>query len=218
MADGEIGAVFEGLATDAGEAGENIAESIAEVSEKAADIEAANLDSVEAADRKAAQALDAAGRGDASGSVGPVGDPLETGIPHGFPGPAEYDTFVNTLNRGLADAGYADTEAAFQGSSVTGFSYSEGLPFRPDSDYDIAVGGQRLFDRARAIGIPLRSRGTRTAPLSPREVRELGLEDMHAHLERLAGRDVHFMIFQSIDRAMARGPSVPAIPHGGGAS
>jgi hypothetical protein len=214
MAGGEVGAVVEGLAKDAAEAGDGIAESIAKLSEKTADIEAANLERLEATDAKAAEAVETA---DASAAVEPVGPgPLETGIPLGFPGPGEYDTFVNTLNSGLADAGYADTEAAFQGSSVTGFSYAEGLPFRPDSDYDIALGGQRLFDRARGLGIPLRSRGTRTAPLSPWEVRALGLEDMHARLEQLAGRDVHFMIFQGIDRAAARGPSVPAVPHGGG--
>ncbi len=216
MAEGEVGAVFEGLAKDAGEAGESISESMAKVSEKAADIEEASLESLEAADAKAAQAFDAAGRGDAPGSVGTGGGPLETGIPLGFPGPAEYDTFVDTLNRGPADAGYAGTEAAFQGSSVTGVSYARGLPFRPDSDYDIAVGGKSLFDRARAMGIPLRSGGTRTGPLSPRQLRALGLSDMQARLEQLANRDVHFMIFQSIDRATARRPSVPAIPHGGG--
>lgn len=214
MADGEVGAVVEGLAKDAAEAGEGIAGSIANVSEKAADIEEANLESLEAADAEATRAMDTA---DTSGPVEPGGEgPLETGIPLGFPGPSEYDTFVNTLNRGLADAGYADTEAVFQGSSVTGVSYVKGLPFRPGSDYDIAVGGRSLFERAKALGIPLRSDGTRTGPLTPDQIQALGLTGLRAQLREMADRKVEFMIYQDIDTAVARRPSVRAVPQGGG--
>lgn len=211
MADGEVGAVVEGLAKDAAEAGDGIADSIANVSEKAADIEEANLESLEAADAKAGEALEAA-----DSTTPGAESPLETGIPLGFPGPGEFDTFVDTLNRGLADAGYADTEAAFQGSSVTGVSYVKGLPFRSGSDYDIAVGGKSLFDRAKALGIPLRSGGSRTGPLTPDQIQALGLTGLRAQLREMAGRKVEFMIYQDIDTAVARRASVRAVPQGGG--
>jgi hypothetical protein len=212
MAEGEVGAVFEGLAKDAAEAGEGLAESIAKVSDKVADIEEANLVSLEAADAKAAQLLDAAGRDDAPGTVAPAGAPLETGIPLGFSGPGEYDTFVNTLNRGLADAGFADTEAAFQGTSVTGVSYAKGLPFRPGSDYDIAVGGPDIFSRAKDLGIPLRAGGTRTGPLTPDQIQALGLTGLREQLRTMANRNVEFMIYPDIDTAVARRPSVRVPP------
>jgi hypothetical protein len=68
MAEGEIGAAFENLSHDAAEAGADIAESVANLTEKTADIEAANLDRTLAQDGKAAENLEAAGRGSKNSS------------------------------------------------------------------------------------------------------------------------------------------------------
>ena len=132
--------------------------------------------------------------------------------PKGFAGKDDYNEFVGALNSGLVVAGYVGTVAAFQGSSVTGVSFIGGRPFGAHSDYDIAIGGADIFARARELGIPLRSGGTRTGPLNPDEIQALGLSDMRAQLQRMAaGRPVNFMIFDSIGGATARSASILAV-------
>lgn len=130
--------------------------------------------------------------------------------PKGFGGKGDYNQFVNTLNSGLSDAGYRGTTAAFQGSSVTGVSFKSGRAFGSHSDYDIALGGRDIFSRAAALGIPLRSGGTRTGPLKAGQLEALGLSGMRAQLSGMAGRPVNFMIYESIEGAMARSPSLLA--------
>jgi Restriction endonuclease fold toxin 3 len=56
MSEGELAAAFEGLANDAGQAGGDIAESIARFTDDTANIEDANVDRTLAADAKAARA------------------------------------------------------------------------------------------------------------------------------------------------------------------
>src|SRR5262249_47499724 len=97
-------------------------------------------------------------------------------------------------------------------SSVTGVNYLSGQPFRPESDYDIALAGPDIFRRAGQLGVSLRSGGTRTGPLTPAEIDALGLAPMHARLRDLAGRDVNFMIFDTTHGATGRRPSRLAVP------
>ncbi len=61
-------------------------------------------------------------------------------IPRGFVNAMEFERFAAMLKSGFAEAGYGDTEAAFQGSSVTGVKYTTGAPFDKGrvSDYDVA--------------------------------------------------------------------------------
>jgi hypothetical protein len=61
MSEGELAAAFEGLANDAGQAGGDIAESIARFTDDTANIEDANVDRTLAADAKTARAADAIG-------------------------------------------------------------------------------------------------------------------------------------------------------------
>src|SRR5262249_27585576 len=114
------------------------------------------------------------------------------------------------LNEGLAKAGYSETQPVFQGSSVTGKSFTTGQPFDIGrvSDFDVALGSPRLLERARAFGIRLRSGGTRTGPLTAAELQKLGLAEVNAELSAQAGREVNFMIFQSAEAATARAPSI----------
>jgi hypothetical protein len=117
-------------------------------------------------------------------------------IPAGFAGQGDYNNFVGTLNSRLSDAGFGDTQAAFQGSSVTGRSFVSGRPFGAHSDYDIALGGQDIFGRAQELGIPLRSSGTRTGPLNASQLDALGLSGMRTQLKSMAGRPVNFVIYK----------------------
>ncbi len=134
-------------------------------------------------------------------------------MPHGFSNSEAAGEFTQTLNGGLSEAGYSETQAAFQGSSVTGVGFRSGLPFGDHSDYDIALGGDDLFNAAKEAGIGLRSGGTRTGPLNPAQLEQLGLSEMQAQLEGMAGREVHFMVYQSIEGAVGRSPSMLVPPN-----
>jgi hypothetical protein len=134
----------------------------------------------------------------------------DSAIPKGFANERDFEGFASKLKRGLADAGYGDTEAAFQESSVTGVKFTTGAPFDADrvSDYVIALAGSDIFDAAREAGIPLRGGGMRTGPLTPADVEELGLSSLQVALSESAERPVNFMIYSSLENAVARGPSI----------
>jgi hypothetical protein len=111
---------------------------------------------------------------------------------------------------GLAGAGFPGAQAAFQGSAVTGVKFTTGAAFDAGrtSDFDIALAGDDIFDAAQDAGIPLRSGGGRTGPLRPGDLQQLGLSDLRASLTEAAGRPVNFMIYKSIEDALARSPSI----------
>jgi hypothetical protein len=134
----------------------------------------------------------------------------ERAIPLGFANDEDFATFGATLRSGLDEAGHADTVAVMKGSSVTGFKYESGAPFDEGvlSDYDIALCGGSLFNTAKDAGAELRGKATRTAPLSEKQLGGLGLDNLSARLAEIAGREVHFMIYVDVDRALRRGPSI----------
>ncbi|MCH0561465.1 hypothetical protein [Streptomyces sp. MUM 16J] len=131
-------------------------------------------------------------------------------IPRGFGGSSQYEEFVHELYDGLNEAGFGDAQAAFQGSSVTGARYRTGEPFDDESDYDIALAGESLLEKAKKAGVGLRSGGSRTGPLRPEDLRKMRLDGLASQLSNTAGRKVAFMIYGSIDAAVERGPSIIA--------
>jgi len=134
-------------------------------------------------------------------------------LPNGFSSKNEFAEFGNQLHSGLAKAGYGETTPAFQGSSVTGRSFRTGERFDEGrrSDFDIALGGEDIMRAAELEGVKLRSKGTRTGPLTSGQLRRLGLNDMARDLSSRAGRDVNFMIYRSVDEAIRHKPSI-AVP------
>jgi hypothetical protein len=110
----------------------------------------------------------------------------------------------------LRAAGFADAEAILQGSAVTGKSYKTGAAFDVGriSDFDIALSGKSIFQAAKDAGIGLRSGGTRTGPLTARDLKILGLRDLSTQLSGQAGRPVNFMIYNSTEAAVQRAPSI----------
>lgn len=152
-----------------------------------------------------------------SGRYGPgaahADDPALSGanpyVPRGF-SEAGYGEFTQELHSGLRAAGYNDSTAIFQVSSVTGQSFKTGEPFRPDSDYDIALAGSDLIEQARKAGVGLRSGGTRTGPLRDVDLRKMRLSGLAEALSEKGGREVHFMIYESIESAIGRAPSMIA--------
>jgi RHS repeat-associated protein len=144
--------------------------------------------------------------------LGPDGKPLKAprSFPHGFENEAQFNAFGKQLNEGLAKAGYGETKPIFQGSSVTGEKFTTGEAFDVGrvSDFDIALADPKLLKKAKELGIQLRSGGTRTGPLGPAELEKLGLKDLAQKLSSQAGRDVNFMIFDSVETATSRAPSI----------
>jgi hypothetical protein len=131
--------------------------------------------------------------------------------PLGFSQQGEFAAFGDTLYSGLSSAGYKNVQAGFQGSSVTGRAFAPPqAPFDVGrvSDFDIALSGAELFQRAQEVGIGLRQQGTRTGPLLPEHLDRLGLTDLGNQLTQQAGRPVNFMIYRSIDDAIGRSPTI----------
>lgn len=90
-------------------------------------------------------------------------------VPWGFKDQSDFEEFGAKLKSGLAEAGFRDTQVAFQGSSVTGVKYTTGAAFDVGrvSDYDIALAGEDIFDKAQDAGIGLRSGSTPSSTARP---------------------------------------------------
>jgi filamentous hemagglutinin len=131
-------------------------------------------------------------------------------IPRGFANLDEFAQFGSNLRGGLSKAGYADADAILQGSAVTGKSFKTGAPFDVGrvSDFDVALSGDSLLQAAKDAGIGLRSAGTRTGPLTARDLKVLGLRDLSVQMSTQAGRPVNFMIYRTTESAVQRAPSI----------
>ncbi len=156
------------------------------------------------AHRTAKEAFTAAGKSSHTGKDG-------TGIPFGFTDEIELRSFSNILHTGLRSRGFPDVVGIMQGSSVTGVKYTTGTPFDVGrrSDFDIALAGENLFNKALKIGVRARSGGMRTGPLTPLELARLDLFDLQQQLTDTTGRKVAFMLYRNLATAVSRGPSIP---------
>ncbi len=146
-----------------------------------------------------------------AGRTGGPRPPLRE-VPLGFADAAEFQAFGAHLTRGLREAGYGDVVPVFKGSSVTGVKHTTGAPFDVGrrSDFDVALASPSLFERAKALGVQIRGRDTRTAPLDERQLEKLGLLELRDKLkERMSGRPVAFMVYRDLEHTLARGPSIP---------
>jgi len=131
-------------------------------------------------------------------------------VPKGFSSAEDFARFGLDAREGLVKAGYGNVEPILQGSAVTGQSFKTGQEFDVGrvSDFDIALASPDLLQRAQSLGIGLRSGGTRTGPLSERDLQVLGLDSLASKLSAQAGRDVNFMIYGSATTATGRAPSL----------
>lgn len=141
--------------------------------------------------------------------VDPLGLSLCT--PKGFKGADDFNQFGQNVRKGLSDAGYSSTTPIIQGSAVTGKSDRTGKPFDQGriSDFDIALAGSDIMSAAKKAGIPTRGQGTRTRPLTESDLKKMGLFDLANDMSKKYGRDVNFMIYDSVPTAINRAPSIP---------
>ncbi|MEU4240900.1 hypothetical protein [Actinoplanes sp. NPDC026619] len=105
---------------------------------------------------------------------------------------------------------YPDLEMGFQGSSVTGRSADNGDPFDQGrvSDYDIAISGDSVYRAANENGVQYRGDQVSTGPLSERDLDRLGLDGIVEDVSAETGREVHIMIFRTIEEAAGRKPTI----------
>jgi RHS repeat-associated protein len=127
--------------------------------------------------------------------------------PLGFQDQGEFFKFGAALSRGLKRAGYEDTRAYMRGSSVTGSGRKGPFDDGRISDYDVALVGDAIFARAKALGLVDESyaNGTRTWPLKEQSLQQMGLSSLAAELSAAQGRPVSLMIYQEAGLVAARG-------------
>lgn len=115
-------------------------------------------------------------------------------------------------------AGYYDTELYMRGSSVTGQSFSKGTPFRPTSDYDVAIVSPTMMRKAEAIGVQIHTNRGRTSwPITAEQETQLGLGGLSKILSKRYGHPTDFMIYRSqaeLDRRDAQDREVIRKRHG----
>jgi len=141
-------------------------------------------------------------------------------LPHGFYSMDEFGNFGSALRKRLDDAGFDDVQAVLHGSSVTGVRANSkvgipaGTPFDviKHSDFDVAIVSPTMFAKAKELNIPLRGAKTRTAPLRRGNLHQFDIADLPEVLRRTLykheGRQINFMIFETMEDALKRGPSI----------
>jgi hypothetical protein len=127
----------------------------------------------------------------------------KSGLPFGFAKPEQFDLFSKTAVKGLRRAGYGDTEAILQGSATSGISFAEQVPRMSPKDFDVALAGRSLFEKARKAGMTVERNPMRIGPLNDGEIELLGLTKLRGEMETAAGagRTVNFMLFGNSDAA-----------------
>jgi Contact-dependent growth inhibition CdiA C-terminal domain len=161
MADGEIGAIVKGVAEDAAKAGEDIAGSVADVIDKTADTEEANLAKVLETEERNADTLsklgddEATAEGDAAGAdpagggfTKPSGTPDPNATPGGRPTRIRPQDDADT-QRSLQRENESATSLARQGYDV---EQNPSVPGDKNPDYKIE--GQVFDNYAPTTGNP----------------------------------------------------------------
>ncbi|MDY7089223.1 MAG: hypothetical protein SYR96_29465 [Actinomycetota bacterium] len=155
------------------------------------------------------------GRPTAAGSGSPSSGPRSSssgqpaGVPYGFRDFRQFREFATRFRDRMREL-YPDLDMGFQGSSVTGRSADSGAPFDEGrvSDYDIAISGDTVNRAAHENGVRFRGDGVSTGPLSERDLDRLGLDGIIDDASAETGREVHIMIFRTIEEAAGRKPTI----------
>jgi hypothetical protein len=131
------------------------------------------------------------------------------GVPRGFGDFGKFRDFATRFRDRMREL-YPDLDMGLQGSSVTGRSAESGAPFDEGrmSDYDIAISGDSVNQAAHENGVQFRGDGVSTGPLSERDLDRLGLDGIIDDASTETNREVHVMIFRTIEEAASRKPTI----------
>jgi DNA polymerase/3'-5' exonuclease PolX len=133
---------------------------------------------------------------------------ISKNIPFGFSSFGELRQFGSNIQSGFSKLGHKDTTLYLQGSSVTGKSFltKESFDVGRKSDFDLAVSGTSLFEKAEKLGLTKGNR-TRSINLGSDEAKLLGINAVLDKASKLKSRDVNIMIFKSVDDIKKKGKS-----------
>jgi hypothetical protein len=136
-------------------------------------------------------------------------------IPLGAGDILELKNFGSKSVEGMNKMGIKEAEAGLyiKGSSVTGVNFRTGKPFDVGrvSDWDISIVSPTLLKRIEKAGVKLRSGGRRTPSLDltkkwPRKyIKKAGLAPLAKELSEMMGRNVTFMVYDSLETLASRG-------------
>lgn len=115
--------------------------------------------------------------------------------------------FGTDVRDGLVRTVCEDIEPALSIVAGKAFEAGEAFGVARMSDFDIALAGQAILQRAQSIETGLMSGGTRTGPLSAKDLQFLGLKDLSSKMNAQAGCEVIFNICDSVATAASRAPS-----------
>lgn len=141
-------------------------------------------------------------------------------IPLGAAHYPKYLEFGNSLIQSLQKIGIKDAGLYIRGSSVTGKSFRNGRAFDIGriSDWDVSIASSTLLSRAKELGIPMMSKGTRSIPLDLEKLdgvihlKMLDLEKPLVQLSQMMNRNVSVMIYENEAKVIQRGNFLN-IPH-----
>lgn len=114
------------------------------------------------------------------------------GAPPGFESLQSFMDFGDALHHGFAELGIDDASFYLQGSALTDRSHDTGLPFGPESDYDILIISDQLAHRAKQGGLEFRNTGMSRPIDYPDYASQAGLEDLFRDLRDRFGHRASF--------------------------
>jgi hypothetical protein len=141
---------------------------------------------------------------------------LQTGRPLGLADDKTFQEFKSILKEEKTNFP-DDVTFAVRGSAVNGngFNKSTGkydkdfFDVGRKSDHDLAVMSRELLRKAQETGVVVRDSGTRTAPLSERQIEKLGLLPTIEKIRELTGRnDTTIVIYRSNESLNRRGANI----------
>ncbi|WP_306462966.1 MULTISPECIES: RHS repeat domain-containing protein, partial [Bacteroides] len=126
----------------------------------------------------------------------------------GFKSFGELKQFGTQIQATLARGGFKGSDIFMQGSSVTGRSFSTGVPFDVGrvSDFDVAIVNPDLLAKTQNLGLG-KAGYPYSMPLDADAMRKLGFGDLADDLSNRFGRDINFRIFDSEISVRAKGKS-----------
>lgn len=95
---------------------------------------------------------------------------------------------------------------------MTGKSHKTGKAFDKDrtSDFDIALVNDDLYLQGLEAKFRFKTEPNRMGPLLPKQLDKLGLRGIQKKMIKMSGRDVNFMLFESVEEALRR-PSIMVV-------
>ncbi len=120
-------------------------------------------------------------------------------LPAGFISFEQFKQFGTTIQAKFAKNKFPNTQFYMQGSAASGFSFETGKLFDEDriSDFDIAVTGDAIYNKAKALGL-ISGNKSGKIEVGSKAAKLLGLNEVLEEMKVYAKRPVDIMIFSNV--------------------